>query len=75
MSDQATTAERQSGPQGDGPAILEARKVTRSFGGLVAVHGVHQIGLDLLSPAEAMDLLHRLILARFGLGMDDLRGL
>ncbi|WP_454860188.1 ATP-binding protein [Promicromonospora soli] len=29
--------------------------------GLVAVHGAHQVGLDLLPDAEAIDLLHRLI--------------
>ena len=33
MSDQATTADQEPRPQDDGPAILEARKVTRRFGG------------------------------------------
>jgi DNA-binding SARP family transcriptional activator/tetratricopeptide (TPR) repeat protein len=32
-----------------------------SLAGLVAVHGAHQVGLDLLPHAEAVDLLHRLI--------------
>ncbi|MFC8943100.1 tetratricopeptide repeat protein, partial [Streptomyces griseoincarnatus] len=32
-----------------------------SLAGLVAVHGAHQVGLDLLADAEAVDLLHRLI--------------
>lgn len=32
-----------------------------SLAGLVAVHGAHQVGLDLLSDGEAVDLLHRLI--------------
>ncbi|GHH76443.1 AfsR/SARP family transcriptional regulator [Promicromonospora soli] len=32
-----------------------------SLAGLFAVHGAHQVGLDLLPAAEAVDLLHRLI--------------
>jgi branched-chain amino acid transport system ATP-binding protein len=40
MSDQATTAEPGPGPRGDGTPVLEARKVTRRFGGLVAVREV-----------------------------------
>lgn len=32
-----------------------------SLAGLVAVHGAHQVDLDLLPPAEAVGLLHRLI--------------
>jgi DNA-binding SARP family transcriptional activator len=32
-----------------------------SLAGLVAVHGAHQVGLDLLPDADAVDLLHRLI--------------
>ena len=40
MSDQATIVDPEPRPQGDGPAVLEARKVTRRFGGLVAVNEV-----------------------------------
>jgi branched-chain amino acid transport system ATP-binding protein len=40
MSDQATTVEPDAGPQSDGTPVLEARKVTRRFGGLVAVKEV-----------------------------------
>ena len=41
----ATTAEPQPRPQGDGTPILEARRVTRRFGGLVAVREVDfQVG-------------------------------
>ncbi|HEV2824685.1 MAG TPA: ATP-binding cassette domain-containing protein, partial [Actinomycetota bacterium] len=36
----ATTAGPQPEPDGDGEPILEARKVTRRFGGLVAVREV-----------------------------------
>ncbi|PUB27769.1 DNA-binding SARP family transcriptional activator [Promicromonospora sp. AC04] len=32
-----------------------------SLAGLVAVHGAHQVGLDVLPATEAVDLLHRLI--------------
>ncbi|MBE1876095.1 tetratricopeptide repeat protein [Myceligenerans sp. TRM 65318] len=32
-----------------------------SLAGLVAVHGVHEVRLDLLSPGESVGLLHRLI--------------
>ena len=52
MSDQATTVDR-APPQDDGPAILEARKVTRRFGGLVAVHEVDLI----VGPAQIVGLI------------------
>ena len=53
MSDQATTADPEPRPQDDGPAILEARKVTRRFGGLVAVNEVDLI----VGPAQIVGLI------------------
>ncbi|WP_129788022.1 AfsR/SARP family transcriptional regulator [Promicromonospora panici] len=46
-------------PGSGGSAVVVTSR--DSLAGLVAVHGAHQVGLDLLPDAEAVDLLHRLI--------------